>query len=291
MRILMIEDDRELCEACAPQLQAAGFEADFCHDGGEALYYLRQPIYDLCILDRMLPGSDGLALLAAARAEGVRTPVLMLTAMGRVGDRVDGLDAGADDYLTKPFDMRELLARVRALARRPGTLAAPDLLRYGDLSLDRGSLALRGGKGACVLSKKEAEVLAALLQGGGRDVYKRQVVLFPIFVVKQRLFAHALLDDLFCDPGAPVLQLAVEHSHLQRIQGGARIAVGKICDHRQLVVPDLHRPAAKAVRISDGPPQQPGQILGREGLQHKHLAAGDVYKRQILVRAASPLSR
>ena len=170
MRILMIEDDRELCEACAPQLRAAGFEADFCHDGGEALYYLRQPIYDLCILDRMLPGSDGLALLASARAEGVRTPVLMLTAMGRVGDRVDGLDAGADDYLTKPFDMRELLARVRALARRPGTLAAPDLLCYGDLSLDRGSLALRGGKGACVLSKKEAEVLGALLQGGGRTL-------------------------------------------------------------------------------------------------------------------------
>ena len=70
MRILMIEDDRELCEACAPQLRAAGFEADFCHDGGEALYYLRQPLYDLCVLDRMLPGADGLSLLAAARAEG-----------------------------------------------------------------------------------------------------------------------------------------------------------------------------------------------------------------------------
>ena len=170
MRILMIEDDRELCEACAPQLRAAGFETDFCHDGEEALYYLRQPLYDLCVLDRMLPGADGLSLLAAARAEGVRTPVLMLTAMGRVGDRVDGLDAGADDYLTKPFDMRELLARVRALARRPGALAAPDLLCYADLSLDRGSLALRGDKGGCVLSKKEAEVLAALLQSGGRTL-------------------------------------------------------------------------------------------------------------------------
>lgn len=122
MRILLIEDDRALCTALLPALQAAGYTVDTCHDGADGKALLCGGAYDVCVLDRMLPGLDGLSLLRAARAKGCTTPVLMLTALSGINDRVDGLDAGADDYLGKPFDTRELLARLRALTRRPAPL-------------------------------------------------------------------------------------------------------------------------------------------------------------------------
>ena len=108
MRILLIEDDKALCRVLQPTLQAAGFASDCCHTGADGLHLLKTGYYDACILDRMLPELDGLTLLKSARADGISIPVLMLTALGQIGDRVDGLDAGADDYLTKPFDTREL---------------------------------------------------------------------------------------------------------------------------------------------------------------------------------------
>ena len=126
MRILLIEDDRALCTALLPALQAAGYTVDTCHDGADGKALLCGGAYDVCVLDRMLPGLDGLSLLRAARAKGCTTPVLMLTALSGINDRVDGLDAGADDYLGKPFDTRELLARLRALTRRLGTTADPE---------------------------------------------------------------------------------------------------------------------------------------------------------------------
>lgn len=99
MRILLIEDDKALCQVLQPTLQAAGFASDCCHTGADGLHLLKTGYYDACILDRMLPELDGLTLLKSARADGVSIPVLMLTALGQIGDRVDGLDAGADDYL------------------------------------------------------------------------------------------------------------------------------------------------------------------------------------------------
>ena len=126
MRILLIEDDEALCRVLQPSLQAAGFASDCCHSGADGLALLKTGCYDACILDRMLPELDGLQLLHQARSAGVTAPVLMLPALGRVGDRVDGLDAGADDYLTKPFDTRELLARLRALVRRPPLIFADE---------------------------------------------------------------------------------------------------------------------------------------------------------------------
>ncbi len=170
MRILMIEDDRELCDAVAMQLRQAGYSVDVSHDGEEGLYFMQQDVYDLVLLDRMLPLLDGLSALRRARGAGLATPVLLLTALGRVGDRVDGLDAGADDYLTKPFDMRELLARVRALARRPGEMRPRAELRYGDLLLDLSALTLEGEKARCTLSKKEGELLGALMKSGGQTL-------------------------------------------------------------------------------------------------------------------------
>lgn len=168
MRILMIEDDQALCAALQPALAGAGYTVDFCHNGPDGLALLASGAYAVCVLDRMLPGMDGLALLRAARARGLAAPVLMLTALDAVGDRVDGLDAGADDYLTKPFDTRELLARLRALARRPAAAGADQALHCGDALLDTGQLTLAGPAGRVTLSPRECSLLEALLRAPGR---------------------------------------------------------------------------------------------------------------------------
>lgn len=176
MHILLIEDDTALCAALAPALAGLG-KADFCHTGPEGLSLLVSGGYDLCILDRMLPGLDGLTLLRAARAQGVTTPVLLLTALAGAGDTVDGLDAGADDYLAKPFDTAVLLARLRALLRRSGGTAA---LTAGDLRLDTGELTLIGPTGSAVLSRKECDLLEALLRAPGR-LQARSVLLARVW--------------------------------------------------------------------------------------------------------------
>lgn len=167
MRILMVEDDTALCEALRPALEATGFRTDFCHNGTDGLALLQSGAYDVCILDRMLPSLDGLSVLRAARSSGTTTPVLMLTALSGIHERVDGLDAGADDYLAKPFDTRELLARLRALTRRPGT-AADSTLRGGDVCLSPAELILSGPKGTVSLTKRECDLLETLLRNAGR---------------------------------------------------------------------------------------------------------------------------
>ena len=167
MRILLIEDDRALCAALQPALQNAGYTVDLCHDGADGRALLCDGAYDVCILDRMLPGLDGLSLLRAARAKGCTTPVLMLTALSGIGDRVDGLDAEADDYLAKPFDTRELLARLRVLTRRAGT-AQETAIRCGDVTLTAAQLTLTGPKGGAALTKRECDLLEALLRAPGQ---------------------------------------------------------------------------------------------------------------------------
>ena len=190
MRILLIEDDRALCTALLPALQAAGYTVDTCHDSADGKALLCGGAYDVCVLDRMLPGLDGLSLLRAARAKGCTTPVLMLTALSGINDRVDGLDAGADDYLGKPFDTRELLACIGALLRRQGaevnelsygntaldlssSSAASDVykrqaIRCGDVTLDAAQLTLSGPKAAAALTKREADLLEVLLRTPGQ---------------------------------------------------------------------------------------------------------------------------
>ena len=168
MRILLIEDDKALCQVLQPTLQAAGFASDCCHTGADGLHLLKTGYYDACILDRMLPELDGLTLLKSARADGISIPVLMLTALGQIGDRVDGLDAGADDYLTKPFDTRELLARLRALVRRPADLnEAAHRIACGDLVLDISQLTLTGPSSTVTLSRRECDLLAAFCRAPG----------------------------------------------------------------------------------------------------------------------------
>ena len=136
MRILLVEDDKILCSTVAMQLEQAGYQVDQCYRGDDALYYATEYPYDVLILDRMLPSLDGLSLLQAIRQKSVMTPVIITTALDGVGDRIDGLDAGADDYLVKPFAVEELLARIRAVTRRPGRTADTTTLTFGSLSLD-----------------------------------------------------------------------------------------------------------------------------------------------------------
>lgn len=176
MRLLLIEDEAALREMLKGALEASGYEVDACAEGPEGLEYARLAAHDLILLDRMLPGLDGVSLLKTLRREGVATPVLMLTAMNAVGDEVDGLDAGADDYLPKPFSMDILLARIRALLRRPAAVAAA-VLACGDVELHEADKRLVGPKGAASLSPREAALLAQLLRAEGRALPRETLLL------------------------------------------------------------------------------------------------------------------
>lgn len=164
MKILLIEDDAALRQNIAQMLQSEGYVTIECSDGEEGLYYATENTCDLMLLDRMLPEIDGLTLLKKARQVGVAAPVLMLTAMNAVGDRVDGLDAGADDYMSKPFDMRELLARVRALVRRPAPVENTAEISFGDIVYNPVGSALTGPDGEAALSKTLSAMLELFLR-------------------------------------------------------------------------------------------------------------------------------
>ena len=176
MRLLLIEDDESLCLSLSYQLRQDGFAPETCHDGEEGLLWARQQGYDLILLDRMLPGMDGLTLLRQLRREGIHTPVIFLTALGQLSDKTGGLDAGADDYIVKPFAYDELLARIRCVLRRPAVLSGGDLLRYGDVTYDPGSLTLRRGTASTALSKRLGDLLELFLRNPGR-VYSRENLL------------------------------------------------------------------------------------------------------------------
>ena len=161
MRILLAEDEKALAKALVKIFEANKYSIDAVHDGQEALDYLEAGNYDAAVLDIMMPGADGLEVLRQLRKTGIITPVLLLTARAEVDDRVDGLDAGADDYLTKPFAMNELLARIRAMTRRRTQYSADDL-DFQDISLHSGTFEL-SGENSVRLSIKEFELLQTLI--------------------------------------------------------------------------------------------------------------------------------
>lgn len=169
MRILIIEDDEQLCETLKLQFEHHGIELDCVHSGIDAFYYVMQPVYDLIILDRMLPGMDGIALLKIIRENNVRTPIILATAVDTVEERIAGLDNGADDYLVKPYDIGELLARIRALCRRPGTLEVSGTLSFEDLEFSPANLdlSIKGASspdGKIHLSRREAVLMEYFLK-------------------------------------------------------------------------------------------------------------------------------
>ena len=175
MRLLFAEDDRALCRAEKTILENAGYSVDFVHKGSDALAYALEGDYDGIILDWMMPAPDGVEVLRRLREKDFSTPCLLLTARDAVEDRVTGLDAGADDYLPKPFASQELLARIRAMLRRRPDYV-PDLLRFGDLTLDRQEMLLiREGKSA-KLSNKAFQFMEMLMKQPGRVFEINQIM-------------------------------------------------------------------------------------------------------------------
>ncbi len=171
MRILIVEDDAGLAHGLSFHLRHAGFEVDACGDGLTGLAAAACGKYELILLDRMLPELDGAQIVRKLREQHIATPVLMITAMAGIDDRVDGLDAGADDYLVKPFAMEELLARVRALGRRTPMLSEPDRLEYANMVLNEGRGFLQGERGhTCSLSKREASLLVQFMRNPGQTL-------------------------------------------------------------------------------------------------------------------------
>jgi DNA-binding response OmpR family regulator len=162
MRILIAEDERNLNRILSKQLADNGYTVDACFDGQEALDYLEAEPYDAIILDIMMPKLDGLTVLRKIRAKGIDTPVLFLTAKDSISDRVEGLDAGADDYLTKPFAFEELLARVRVLIRKKSNNKT-NIYTLADLTLDVQSHEVKRGDNVITLSSKEYAILEYMI--------------------------------------------------------------------------------------------------------------------------------
>ena len=176
MRILMIEDDATAADYGAKGLTESGHVCDVLADGSDGLFQSTRESYDVIVVDRMLPGLDGLSMVRALRAAGVKTPVLFLTAIGGIDDRVEGLEAGGDDYLTKPFAFAELLARLNALARRPPVQVVKTVLVVADLELDLMQRTARRGGQIIDLLPKEFTLLEVLMRNEGRIVTRTMLL-------------------------------------------------------------------------------------------------------------------
>ena len=175
MRILVIEDERKLAAAVKQGLEADGYTVEMAHTGEEGFYLICKQTFDLAILDVMLPGRDGFEILASLREQGIRIPVLLLTARDTLEDRVHGLDTGADDYLVKPFAFPELLARVRALLRRGATVETSAFSKVGDLEINLAIRQVSRDGQPIELTSKEYEILEYLFINKGRVVSREML--------------------------------------------------------------------------------------------------------------------
>jgi two-component system, OmpR family, copper resistance phosphate regulon response regulator CusR len=207
VRVLLAEDDRRVAGFVAKGLREQAYAVDVAQDGEQALYFASVNEYDLIVLDVMLPAKDGHAVCRELRSSGARVPVLMLTARGSVDDRVAGLDSGADDYLTKPFDFKELLARLRALLRRAAVFR-PAVVEVGDLSMNTGSHAVTRAGRSISLTAKEYALLEFLILNQGRVVGREQI-------------AQHVWDENF-DPFSNVIDV-----YIKRLR--AKIDAGSAC--------------------------------------------------------------
>lgn len=176
MRILIIEDDQDLSHLMSLSLTRSGYETDVCHTGSDGLFYARNQVYDAIILDRMLPEIDGLTVLEALRRQKIHTPVILATALDGLHDRIRGLDAGADDYLVKPFAIEELMARIRAVTRRPGNLQLSCTITAFELQLDTASHQLRYADSVLTLSKKESALLGYFMKNPGQTLPRSMII-------------------------------------------------------------------------------------------------------------------
>ena len=200
MKLLIVEDDKEAAAYLKRALSEVGHTVDVASTGRSGLMLAAGETYDVIILDRMLPEIDGLAILRTIRASGVKTPVLLLTALGGIDDRVEGLEAGGDDYLVKPFALAELLARVNALARRPPTQEVRTELSVADLKLDLLKRTVTRGGQRIELQPREFQLLEYLLRHAGR-------------VVTRTMLLESVWDFHF-DPKTNIVE-----THMSRLRG------------------------------------------------------------------------
>lgn len=176
MRILLVEDEIYMAQAVAQVLEKNNYTVDLAHDGEYGLDCALSGIYDMIILDIMLPGRSGLDILNTLRQEKLAVPILLLTAKSETEDKVTGLDLGADDYLTKPFDMPELLARLRVLARRKQEISFQNNCTFGDIVLDPHALSLHCGNQYFKLTLKESQLLEMLIDARGGVISKNRII-------------------------------------------------------------------------------------------------------------------
>lgn len=176
MRLLLVEDEQRLSEALAFILKKNKYGVDTAYDGITGQEMAETGIYDLIILDRMLPGKEGVQVLKGLRSQGIKTPILILTAKDTINDRVEGLDAGADDYLIKPFSTDELLARIRALGRRQAELLQSETIVTASLELNPLQSEVRCGEDIIRLTLKETQLLELLMRNKGRVITREQML-------------------------------------------------------------------------------------------------------------------
>lgn len=193
-RLLMVDDDTELCEMVGEYLKIEGFTVDAVHNGASGLQAAQDGDYALMLLDIMLPEMSGLDVLRRLRNSGSSLPVLMLTARGDASDRVVGLEIGSDDYLPKPFDERELVARLRAILRRAQTFESGELLRIGDLEMNIGARSVKRGLEVIPFTSVEFDILAMLVRAAGnvveRDAIARTVLGRPLLHFDRSIDTH-----------------------------------------------------------------------------------------------------
>ena len=178
MKILLLEDDLHLCSSIQDELQKAGYVIDYCNDGETGMLYALniEYCYDLAIIDRMLPIIDGMTIIKAMRRKKIAIPIIIITGMSELNDRIEGLDNGADDYLIKPFHIPELLARIRALTRRPAEIRQEMHLCFSDLSFNQTERILTCGKNSLLLTAKESEVLSAFINHPQTLISREQLI-------------------------------------------------------------------------------------------------------------------
>ncbi|MER9507908.1 winged helix-turn-helix domain-containing protein [Mesorhizobium sp. M0579] len=176
MRLLLVEDDPRTADYVVKGLSEAGHVCDLLRDGHDALFAATRDAYDVIVVDRMLPGLDGLSMIKAVPAAGVRTPAIFLTSVGGVDDRVEGLEAGGDDYLVKPFAFSELLARINALGRRPAVQELKTTLRIADLEMDLIQRRVTRQGQAIDLQPREFSLLEVLMRGEGRVITRTMLL-------------------------------------------------------------------------------------------------------------------
>jgi DNA-binding response OmpR family regulator len=175
MKVLIVEDEHKIANLIKQGLEQERFIVDVAYDGDSGFDFASSEPYDVIVLDRLLPGTDGLEICRKLRASGIHIPILMLTAKGQLADKVEGLNSGADDYLTKPFAFEELLARIKALIRRPKATTS-NILEVEDLSLDIDTYEVRRGKDRINLSSKEFSLLEYLMRHQNKTLTKAQII-------------------------------------------------------------------------------------------------------------------